>query len=168
MQQFFMQDGQFKRGVIYINIYVIYRCIKKKCLHEKIKLLEEIYMFLFLFSIFFLNTINFCTCKNYKQFNFLHQERSHDIFFSYQIFIIFNRPKRIYQHFIHSYLYSAITNLFKWYNFVLNNFFHVTINEIDMFKMYPHLNRLILHPHYTHLHSTDHTFLFYVTRSRFR
>lgn len=103
-------------------------------------------MFLFLFSIFFLNTINFCTCKNYKQFNFLHQERSHDIFFSYQIFIIFNRPKRIYQHFIHSYLYSTITNLFKWYNFVLNNFFRVTINEIDMFKMYPHLNRSILHP----------------------
>lgn len=103
-------------------------------------------MFLFLFSIFFLNTINFCTCKNYKQFNFLHQERSHDIFFSYQIFIIFNRPKKIYQHFIHSYLYSTITNLFKWYNFVLNNFFRVTINEIDMFKMYPHLNRSILHP----------------------
>lgn len=146
MQQFFMQDGQFKRGDIYINIYVIYRCIKKKCLHEKIKLLEEIYMFLFLFSIFFLNTINFHMQKLQAIQFFAPREITRYIFFSYQIFIIFNRPKNIYQHFIHSYLYSTITNLFKWYNFVLNNFFRVTINEIDMFKMYPHLNRSILHP----------------------
>lgn len=54
MQQFFMQDGQFKRG--HINIYVIYRCIKK-CLYEKIKLFEEIYPF---FNLsFFLNKTNF-------------------------------------------------------------------------------------------------------------
>lgn len=103
-------------------------------------------MFLFLFSIFFLNTINFHMQKLQAIQFFAPREITRYIFFSYQIFIIFNRPKNIYQHFIHSYLYSTITNLFKWYNFVLNNFFRVTINEIDMFKMYPHLNRSILHP----------------------
>lgn len=145
MQQFFMQDGQFKRGDIYINIYVIYRCIKKNVFTRKLNYLKR-YICSFFFFQFFLNTINFYMQKLQAIQFFAPREITRYIFFSYQIFIIFNRPKKIYQHFIHSYLYSTITNLFKWYNFVLNNFFRVTINEIDMFKMYPHLNRSILHP----------------------